>query len=252
MLREAMIEIHGIAESAFRSDLLELLLKKQQKTNSILDFIEKHMYISIKQLSGFDASMKKSVKDKILAKIAKHGRGWIFSAQDFMPEFKRYEIDMSLKTLSDKGNIRKICRGIYDYPPYSVLLNLPAAPDLYGVAKVFAAKFRWKIYPSGDTALNFFGLSTQVPAKLVFISNGPSKTLETAFGTICFKHSALRETSFRHLESGLVVQALREIGQANLTSEITARIKGKFPEGLLRKIRCDIITSANWIQQAID
>ena len=196
--------------------------------------------------------MKKSVKDRILAKIAAHGRGWIFSPQDFMPEFKRYEIDMSLKTLSDEGIIRKICRGIYDYPSYSELLNQPTAPDLYGVAKTFAAKFRWSIYPSGDTALNFFGLSTQIPAKLVFISNGPGKTLETAFGTIYFKHSALRETSFRHMESALVVQALREIGQANLTPDITARIKGKFSDAFLEKIRHDIITSANWIQRAID
>ena len=196
--------------------------------------------------------MKKSVKDRILAKIAAHGRGWIFSPQDFMPEFKRYEIDMSLKTLSDEGIIRKICRGIYDYPSYSELLNQPTAPDLCGVAKTFAAKFRWSIYPSGDTALNFFGLSTQIPAKLVFISNGPGKTLETAFGTIYFKHSALRETSFRHMESALVVQALREIGQANLTPDITARIKGKFSDAFLEKIRHDIITSANWIQRAID
>ena len=55
------------------------------------------------------------------------------------------------------------------------------------MAKAFASKFRWQIYSSRDTALNFFGLSTQIPAKLVFISNGPSKTLETPFGTICFK-----------------------------------------------------------------
>ena len=196
--------------------------------------------------------MKKSVKDKILTKIVRHGRGWIFSAQDFMPEFKRYEIDTSLKTLSDEGTIRKICRGIYDYPPYSELLKQPAAPDLYEVAKVFGAKFRWSIYPSGDTALNFFGLSTQIPAKLIFRSNGPTKTLETAFGTIYFKHSALRETSFECMESGLVVQALREIGQANLTPDIAARIKNKFDASLLRKIRRDIISSANWIQRTID
>ena len=196
--------------------------------------------------------MKKSAKDRIMAKIARHGRGWIFSAQDFMPEFKRYEIDASLKALSDGGAIRKICRGIYDYPSYSELLHQPSAPDLYGVARTFAAKFRWNIYPSGDTALNFFGLSTQIPAKLVFISNGPSRTLDTPFGTIYFKHSALRETSFRYMESGLAVQALREIGQANLTPEIANRIKGKFGDGLLQKIRRDIITSANWIQQAMD
>lgn len=195
--------------------------------------------------------MKKSAKDKILAKIAKHGLGWIFSAQDFMPEFKRYEIDASLKALSDGGTIRKICRGIYDYPSYSELLHQPAAPDLYGVAQAFASKFRWSIYPSGDTALNFFGLSTQIPAKLVFISSGPSRTLETSFGTIYFKHSALRETSFRRMESGLIVQALRAIGQANLTPDISARIKSKFSDDLLQNIRRDIVTSANWIQQAI-
>ncbi len=196
--------------------------------------------------------MKKSVKDRILAIITRKGPGWIFSAQDFMPEFKRYEIDTTLKTLADNGAIRKICRGIYDYPAYSELLKQPTAPDMYGVAKAFASKFRWQIYPSGDTALNYFGLSTQIPAKLVFISNGPRRTLETPFGTIYFKHSALRETSFRYMESGLVVQALREIGQANLTEDISARIKGKFSERLLDKVRHDITPAANWIQQAIN
>lgn len=193
----------------------------------------------------------KSIKDKIMAKISRKGPGCIFTAQDFMPEFKRYEIDASLKTLADCGRIRKICRGIYDYPAYSELLKQPSAPDLYGIANKFASKYCWNIYPSGDTALNYFGLSTQIPSKLVFISNGPSKALATPFGEICFKHSALRETSFRYAESGLVVQALREIGQQNLTPEIIAQIKGKFDEQFLQKIRLDIVNTANWLQQAI-
>ena len=135
---------------------------------------------------------------------------------------------------------------------YSELLKQPTAPDMYGVAKAFASKFRWQIYPSGDTALNYFGLSTQIPAKLLFISNGPSRTLETQFGTIYFKHSALRETSFRYMESGLVVQALREIGQANSTEDVSARIKNEFNERLLDKVRHDLVSAANWIQQAIN
>ena len=195
--------------------------------------------------------MKKSAKDRIRTRINRHGVGWIFSAQDFMPEFKRYEIDASLKSLADAGAIRKICRGIYDNPPYSDLLKQHTAPDLYGVAQTFAAKFRWQIYPSGNTALNFFGLSTQIPTQLVFISSGPNKKLETEFGSILFKHSALRETSFRYMESGLTVWALREIGQANLTEEIIQRIKSKFSEEFLKKIQRDIVSTANWIQQAI-
>ena len=70
------------------------------------------MYISINKLYNRGVRMKKSVKDRILAIIAKRGRGRIFSAQDFMPEFKRYEIATTLKTLADNGTIRKICRGI--------------------------------------------------------------------------------------------------------------------------------------------
>lgn len=193
----------------------------------------------------------KSVKDKIFARITKKGPGWIFSAQDFMPTFQRYEIDTSLKALADQGIIRKICRGIYDLPAYSSLLQQNAAPDLYGIAKKFADKYCWSIYPSGNTALNYFGLSTQIPAKLEFISNGPGKDLATKFGAISFRHSALRETSFRHIESGLLVQALREIGQQNLTPEIISQIKGKFAEPFLQKIRHDIVRTANWIQQAI-
>lgn len=193
----------------------------------------------------------KSVKDKIFARITKKGPGWIFSAQDFLLVFQRYEIDTSLKTLADQGVIRKICRGIYDFPAYNTLLQKNAAPDLYKIAEKFADKYRWTIYPSGNTALNYFGLSTQIPAKLEFISNGPGKDIETQFGTISFRHSALRETSFRHIESGLLVQALREIGQQNLTPEIISQIKGKFDEKFLQKIRRDIISAANWIQQTI-
>ncbi len=191
----------------------------------------------------------KSVKDKIRERIERKGRGWVFTAQDFMPVFRRYEIDTSLKTLSDQGVIRKVCRGMYDYPAYSALLQQTAAPDLYSVAKKFAEKYRWTIAPSGDTALNYFGLSTQIPSRLVFASNGPSKELATPFGVISFRHSAMRETSFRYVESALLVQALREIGQDALTPETIARFKEKLPESLLPKIQRDIICAPNWMQQ---
>ena len=115
--------------------------------------------------------MYNSIKDKIISRIYGHGRGWVFSPNDFLQDFKRYEIDNALKTLADSGSIRRICRGIYDYPAFSALLQASAGPDMNAVACAIARKFKWQIYPSGDTALNHFGISTQIPGRLAYISS---------------------------------------------------------------------------------
>ena len=92
--------------------------------------------------------MYNSIKDKIISRIYGHGRGWVFSPNDFLQDFKRYEIDNALKTLADSGTIRRICRGIYDYPAYSALLQASAGPDMDAVACAIAQKFKWQIWSS--------------------------------------------------------------------------------------------------------
>ncbi len=73
-------------------------------------------------------------------------------------------------------------RGVYDKPAYSNLLQEVAAPDPEQIAEALARSYNWTIAPSGNTALNLLGLSTQVPANWVFISSGPYKKYE--FGSV--------------------------------------------------------------------
>jgi hypothetical protein len=195
--------------------------------------------------------MYKSVKDKILSRIYGYGRGWVFSANDFLVDFSRYEIDTTLKTLTDNGIIRRICRGIYDFPQFSSILKTQAAPDMNAVAQAIARKFNWKIYPEGSTALNYFGLSTQIPAKLIYISNGPNRIFKTEFGEIKFKHSALRESHFKYVESALVVQALRSLGQNLITDDMLVRLKAKYNLAMWQKIKQDTKSVTGWIYVAI-
>jgi integrase len=69
-------------------------------------------------------------------------------------------------------------RGIYDYPRFSKLLDQSLSPDIDQVARALARKFRWCIQPTGATALNFLGLSTQVPARAVYLSDGPDRVYQ--------------------------------------------------------------------------
>ncbi|MBR7127480.1 MAG: hypothetical protein IKD09_02720 [Lentisphaeria bacterium] len=195
--------------------------------------------------------MCNSVKNKIISRIYGHGRGWVFSANDFLRDFKRYEIDMALKSLTDAGKIRRICRGIYDYPAFSAILQIPVGPDMNMVAFAIARKFKWQIYPSGDTALNYFGLSTQIPGRLIYISSGPGRIFTTEFGSIEFKNSTQRESQFRYIESALVVQAVRSLGVNLITDDILERLSAAFDADMWQKIKQDSISAAGWIYAVI-
>ena len=121
--------------------------------------------------------------------------------------------------LPKRGDVRRIIRGIYDYPRFSKLLQQQLSPDIDQVARALARKFRWRIQPSGATALNILGLSTQVPARAVYLSDGPDRSYKVGNTSLVFEHTALKEVGFKLRESGLIVQAL------SLLDRNTSRLK---------------------------
>ncbi|MDQ6983383.1 MAG: DUF6088 family protein, partial [Ghiorsea sp.] len=153
-----------------------------------------------------------SIEDKIVSRIYGRGRGWSFSPNDFAGDFSRTNIDKALSKLTKQGTIRRIYRGIYDYPKYSDLLKQNLSPDYDQVAQAFARKFNWRIQPTGDAALNLLRLSTQVPGRPVYLSDGPSRSYKIlGTFTLEFKKSALKDVGFKTRESGLIVQALKAL-----------------------------------------
>lgn len=67
--------------------------------------------------------MQKTVKEQIVSRIYGRGRGWAFTPNDFMQDFKRWEIGNSLEDLTKENRIRRLISGVYDYPLYSKLLK---------------------------------------------------------------------------------------------------------------------------------
>ncbi len=183
--------------------------------------------------------------------ISGHGRGWVFSANDLLKKFSRQQADNVLSDLVKEGKIRRVCRGIYDYPKYSEFLKQDLSPDIDQVARAFARKFNWRIEVLGDTALNMLGLSTQVVAKYVYLSDGPNRTYDILGTTLEFKKSSLKNIGFKYIESSLIVQALKALGKKRITDDIIETIRKRIEPKMYSKILKDTQSSTVWIYEAI-
>ena len=71
-----------------------------------------------------------SVDYKIYARIIGHGKGYAFSNKDFADIGARGSIDVALSKLAATGQIRRIARGLYDYPRYNAEPGGVLSPDM--------------------------------------------------------------------------------------------------------------------------
>lgn len=192
--------------------------------------------------------MTQTIENKLLTRIYGHGRGWAFSQKDFNSLGR---VDMALTRLSRGGTIRRVIRGIYDYPRFSELLKQEIAPDIHEIAQALARKFGWRIQPDGSAAMNLLGLSTQIPSQYVFKSDGPNRTYSVGKSTIEFKHSAMKEIGFRHPESGIIVHALKSLGEERIDREAIHTIREWLPEHKRLKVLKDTQKVTGWVFNAI-
>jgi hypothetical protein len=195
--------------------------------------------------------MQQAIEQKILSRIYGNGRGWAFSPADFADLGTRPTIDSALHRREREGIIRRVIRGIYDYPRHSKALGGAVSPNIDQVADALARKFVWRIQPNGATAQNLLGLSTQVPARLVFLSDGPDRFYTVGKTSLAFEHTALKEAGFKLQESRLVVQALKELGEGRITLKIITQIRKKFDAALRQRILLDTKTATGWVYAAI-
>ncbi len=192
-----------------------------------------------------------SFNKKAISRIYGRGRGWAFSSNDFVEDFSRSQIDYALSELCREGKIRRVCRGIYDYPKFSELLQQELSPDFNQVAQAFARKFNWRIQPSGDAALNLLGLSNQVPGRLVYLSDGPNRQYDVGNYMLEFKKSALKDVGFKYRESGLIVQALKALGQDRVDDTVITTLRKQVDETMCKRVLKDTVTATGWVYEAI-
>jgi len=195
--------------------------------------------------------MAKSTSSRVKRKIYGMGRGWAFSVIEFSAFGSRSAIDVTLHRLLKKGTIRRVTRGIYDYPRYSERLKTELSPDMDQVARAIARKSGWRTQASGSAALNLLGLSTQVPSRVLYLSDGPNRTYQIGRQTLAFKQSSLKESSLKLRESRLIVQALRSLGHERITPNVISTIREWLDLEKRSLVLKDSRTVTGWVYDAI-
>jgi len=192
-----------------------------------------------------------SLYNKAFYFISGHGKGWAFSSGDLLSRFSRAQADNLLSELLKDGKIRRVSRGIYDYPKYSDFLEQNVSPDIDQVARAYARKFNWRIEILGDSALNMLGLSTQVVAKYIYLNDGANRSYDILGTTLEFKKSTLKDIGFKYKESSLMVQALKTLGKERITADVIKQIQKNIEPKMYEKILKDTQSSTTWIYETI-
>lgn len=185
---------------------------------------------------------------KILTKTRKAARGTLFFTEDFLSFGSAKAVSKILERLVISNELQRVARGIYARlasDPYLGLLK----PTTEDIAEAIRRRDKARIIPTGSLALNALGLSTQVPINVVYYTDGSARKIELGNQRIVFKKTSPKNLSAIGKISSLVILALKEIGQGNVTEEelkiILSHLKKEDPY----RLEHDIKIAPEWIRK---
>jgi hypothetical protein len=189
-----------------------------------------------------------NIENKIFIRMQKAKRGVVFFASDFAAYGSSKSINKALERLTVQEKIMRIARGIYVIPRKSLFSNELLPPDTDSVAKAIARRDKAKIIPTGLTALNLLGLSTQVPMKTVYFTDGAARKLKIGNSSIVFKKTAAKNVSVYGKISGLVIQGLKSIGKGKVSDDEEKKIIELLKKEKKENLINDIKIAPDWIR----
>ena len=182
----------------------------------------------------------------IVNRIYGRHRGWVFTPMQFLDLGSRMAVDQTLGRLTKSGTIRRLARGLYYYPAkHPDFGDLP--PNYDRIAQALVGRDNLKIQPSGAYAANLLGLTEQVPAKIVFFTDGPNRKVQIGKQKIVLKRTTPKNMATAGKISGLVIQALRYLKQSNVDSTVIAKLKRRLSDDDKHTLMNNIRYAPAWI-----
>ncbi len=191
-----------------------------------------------------------SIAKKVIRSIRGHGRGWVFSPASFKGLGSCSAVESALRRHKDEGTIRRLARGLYDYPRTDPDLGL-LAPSVEQIMAALEARDAVRLQPSGAYAANLLGLSDQVPMRVVFLTDGPTRRLQVGNRQILLKRTTPRNMATAGRISGTVIQALRWLGQRNVDDRTRSTLRRRLDSRDKVQLMKDIHYAPSWIAQVI-
>jgi hypothetical protein len=178
-----------------------------------------------------------SVHKHIEHSVLRRKKGDLVFPTDFRSKGTLASIKMALSRLSKEGKLKRLAHGIYYVPKIDPLFGA-IYPVPEQVAEAIAKKEKVRIKPAGAFALHRLGLTTQVPTKLVYITDGENRQIKIGKTTIRFKATTPKKMALEGQLSSLVILALDELKSKNIDKVTERKIKEMLQNenpGLLKK-----------------
>jgi hypothetical protein len=188
------------------------------------------------------------IANKIVNRIYGHGKGWCFTPKDFVDLGSPESVRIKLFRLAKQQIIRRLATGLYDYPEKHEQLGL-LSPSPDAVAETLARHDRIRVQPTGAYAANVLGLSEQVPAKVVYLTEGRARRVKLGNREIRLKQTTSQHMATAGRISGTVIQALRYIGNDRLTAEHVRTLQRKLNVADKKCLRTDLIHAPAWMHK---
>ena len=176
--------------------------------------------------------------------------GTVFIMDDIDTVSSRNSVKTQLSQECISGRIERVLQGVYYKPKYNEKLGLDIPCDIDSVAHAIAKNNHWHIIPGGDQCLNIFGLSTQVPARYVYLSDGPYKTYNVNGVTVEFKHRSPKNYPDDDL-TAMMIQALWALGKDNCDDKTVEKLSRSVPDEKKATIIENMGRPSAWIEDVL-
>jgi hypothetical protein len=188
---------------------------------------------------------------KVLKRVKAASPGAAFTPRAFDDLGNRAAVDQALSRLTKAGKIRRISRGVYDVPKNHPTLG-PLSPDPDAVARAIADQSGYRMQPTPARAANALGLSSQVPAQIVYLIDGSSRKIKVGNQIIHFKHAGPRALLGAGTPAGVALQAIRAFGPDHLTDGVIRQLRHNLPLDAKTGLKKLVHHAPQWMASAID
>ena len=190
------------------------------------------------------------VENKIFESLKSRQKGSVIFVSDFLDYGNSESVKKALLRLNEKETIVRLAHGIYLYPKVDKELGI-LFPSTEDIAIAIARRDKVRIIPTGVQALNKLGLSTQVPMKVVYLTDGGTRNIKVGKRTISFRNTSPKNLFMKGEISSLVIQALKTIGNSKLDDSTLLKIQDILKQEKKENIVNDAKLAPEWINKIL-
>lgn len=191
-----------------------------------------------------------SIEKNIASRIASRKRGACFAPNAFLDLGSPEAVRIALHRLEKRGVVRRLARGLYDFPAHHPTIGL-LSPNPEKVAKALSERDASRLQPSGAYAANVLGLSEQVPARIVFLTDGPARHVRIGRQEIVLKNTTTRNMATAGTISGTVIQALRHLGAKQTNESHVKHLRRTLSARDRAQLKRDRVYAPGWMHRII-